>query len=173
MRGLLVLAALLLAAFCKERFEGHQVLRITAKNDAEIGLLKELSKQEDLGLDFWTDPVDQSLPVDIRVPFHSLQGVRAFLGYHEIHYEIMIQDLQDLLDKEQREMMRARVLQPRSTDDYDYENYHTLSEINSFMDMLVQENPKLVSKLVIGQSYEGRALNVLKFSTGGTKRPGI
>lgn len=40
------------------------------------------------------DPVDQSLPVDVRVPFHSLQDVRAFLGYHNIHSEIMIQDLQ-------------------------------------------------------------------------------
>ncbi len=28
--------------------------------------------------------------------------------------------------------------------------------------MLVAENPNLVSKIVIGQSYEGRALNVLK-----------
>lgn len=28
--------------------------------------------------------------------------------------------------------------------------------------MLVAENPKLVSKLVIGQSYERRPLNVLK-----------
>ncbi|KAK2838362.1 hypothetical protein Q7C36_013176 [Tachysurus vachellii] len=174
MRGLAVLAALLVAvAFCKETFEGHQVLRISAKDEVEIRLLKELSEQEHLQLDFWMDPVAVSLPVDVRVPFHSLQDVRAFLGYHEIHYEIMIQDLQDHLDKEQREMMRSRVFQPRTTDDYDYSNYHTLSEINSFMDMLVQENPKLVSKIVIGQSYEGRPLNVLKFSTGGTKRPGI
>ena len=28
--------------------------------------------------------------------------------------------------------------------------------------MLVSENPSLVSKIVIGQSYEGRAINVLK-----------
>ncbi|TSS60364.1 Carboxypeptidase A1 [Bagarius yarrelli] len=142
MRGLLLLAALLIAdAFCKETFEG--------------------------------DPVKVSLPVDIRVPFHSLQDVKAFLGYHEIHYDTMIQDLQDLLDEEQREMIRARVVQPKTTDDYDYANYHTLSEINSFMDMLVQENPTLVSKIVLGHSYEGRALNVLKFSTGNMKRPGI
>ncbi|KAG7329526.1 hypothetical protein KOW79_007700 [Hemibagrus wyckioides] len=174
MRGLTVLAALLVAAaFCKETFEGHQVLRITVKDEVEIRLLKELSEQEHLQMDFWMDPVDVSLPVDVRVPFHSLQAVRAFLGYHEIHYEVMIQDLQDLLDEEQRMMTRARVFQPRTTDDYDYANYHTLSEINSFMDMLVQENPKLVSKIVIGQSYEGRPLNVLKFSTGDTKRPGI
>ncbi|GAA6110101.1 carboxypeptidase A1-like [Tachysurus ichikawai] len=80
-------------------------------------------------LDFWMDPVAVSLPVDVRVPFHSLQDVRAFLGYHEIHNEIMIQDLQDHLDKEQSEMMRSRVFQPRTTDDYDYSNYHTLSEV--------------------------------------------
>lgn len=37
-------------------------------------------------------------------------------------------------------------------------------QIYSFQDMLVAENPKLVSKIVIGQSYEGRPLNVLKVS---------
>ncbi|KAI5105542.1 carboxypeptidase A1 (pancreatic) precursor [Silurus meridionalis] len=173
MRGLWFLAALVVAVFSKETFEGHQVFRITAKDEVEIRLLKDLSEQKDFGLDFWREPVGVSLPVDVRVPFPSLQALRAFLGYHEIHYEIMIQDLQDVLDEEQREMTRARVFQPRSTDEYDYEHYHTLSEINTFMDMLVQENPKLVSKIVIGQSYEGRPLNVLKFSTGGTKRPGI
>ena len=37
-------------------------------------------------------------------------------------------------------------------------------QIYSFQDMLVAENPTLVSKIVIGQSYEGRPLNVLKVS---------
>ncbi|KAB5571633.1 hypothetical protein PHYPO_G00227300 [Pangasianodon hypophthalmus] len=171
MRGLWVLLALFVAVFGKETFEGQQVLRITAVNEAQINLLKELSANEDLGLDFWMEPVDESLPVDVRVPFHSLQAVRAFLGYHEIHYEIMIQDLQDLLDEEQREMMKLKA-QPRSSDDYNYAIYHTLNEINSFIDMLVQENPGFVSKIVIGKSYEGRPLNVLKFSTG-ANRPGL
>lgn len=35
-------------------------------------------------------------------------------------------------------------------------------QINSFIDQLVQENPGFVSKIVIGQSYEGRPLNILK-----------
>uniref|UniRef100_A0AAR2J9F0 Carboxypeptidase A1 n=1 Tax=Pygocentrus nattereri TaxID=42514 RepID=A0AAR2J9F0_PYGNA len=125
-----------------------------------------------LQLDFWREPIDVSLPVDARVPFHSLQPVRSFLAYNEIHYDIMIADLQDLLDAEQQEMTKSRALQPRSTDDFNYATYHTLSEINSFIDALVQENPNLVSKIVIGQSYEGRPLNVLKFSTG-ANRPGI
>uniref|UniRef100_A0A674PA70 Carboxypeptidase A5 n=1 Tax=Takifugu rubripes TaxID=31033 RepID=A0A674PA70_TAKRU len=79
-----------------------------------------------------------------------------------------------LLDEEQEGMeSAARFAEPRNTDSFDYSNYHTLSEIYSFQDMLVAENPSLVSKIVIGQSYQGRALNVLKFSTGGSKRPAI
>ncbi|XP_062856153.1 carboxypeptidase A1-like [Trichomycterus rosablanca] len=172
MKGLLGLLALFVAVFGKETFEGHQVFRITAENEAQIHLLKQLSEAENLVLDFWMEPVHESLPVDVRVPLHSLQDVRAFLAYNKISYQVMISDVQNLLDEEQREMMRSRVIQPRSTDDYNYASYHTLNEIYSFMDMLVQENPDLVSKIVIGQSYEGRPLNVLKFSTG-ANRPGI
>ncbi|KAM9471183.1 carboxypeptidase A1-like [Clarias gariepinus] len=172
MRGLWVLLALFVAVFGKETFEGHQVLRITALNEAQLDLLKELHDKEQLGLDFWMEPSDVSLPIDVRVPFHSLQDIRAFLMYHEIYYDIMIQDLQDVLDEEQREMLRAKSLQSRSTDDFNYASYHTLNEINSFIDQLVQENPGFVSKIVIGQSYEGRPLNILKFSTG-ANRPGL
>eukprot|EP00063_Salmo_salar_P006299 XP_013981134.1 PREDICTED: carboxypeptidase A1-like isoform X1 [Salmo salar] len=59
----------------------------------------------------------------------------------------------------------ARAPAPRTTNDYDYSNYHDIADIYSFQDMLVAENPNLVSKIVIGQSYQ--------FSTGGINRPGI
>ncbi len=45
-------------------------------------------------LEFWREPVHESLPVDVHVPFHSLQGVRAFLGYNQIQYNVMIMDVQ-------------------------------------------------------------------------------
>ncbi|KAJ8393411.1 hypothetical protein AAFF_G00061330 [Aldrovandia affinis] len=172
MRGLLVFAALLVAAFSQETFEGDQVLRITAKDEVEISLLQDLSEIDRLQLDFWKDPTHSSLPVDIHVPFNSLQAVKAYLETNEIQYSVMIKDLQVVLDEEQSEMQGARSAQPRNTDGYNYENYHTLSEIYSFMDMLVAENPNLVSKIQIGSSYEKRPLNVLKFSTG-SGRPGI
>uniref|UniRef100_A0A672M0F3 Carboxypeptidase A1 n=2 Tax=Sinocyclocheilus grahami TaxID=75366 RepID=A0A672M0F3_SINGR len=171
MKGLLVLTVLFVAVFGKKTFEGDQLLQITAKDEAQISLLKELSEQEHLGLDFWREPVHESLPVDVRVPFHSLQAVRAFLGYNQIQYNVMIMDVQDLLDDEEREMVKYRSF-PRSTDDFVYTTYHDLNSINSFIDMLVAENSNLVSKIVIGQSYENRPLNVLKFSTG-ANRPGI
>nr|XP_055047498.1 carboxypeptidase A1-like [Misgurnus anguillicaudatus] len=171
MRRILVFIALFVVVLGKTTFEGHQVLRITAQDEAQINLLKDLSGQKHLELDFWMGPVHDSLPVDVRVPFNSLQPVRAFLAYNHIQYRVMIEDLQDLLDKEQRQMLKSHVI-ARTTDNFDYANYHDLSTIYSFMDLLVAENSGLVSKIVIGQSFEGRPLNVLKFSTG-PNRPGI
>lgn len=172
MRGLLIFATLIVAVLCRESFEGHQVLRITAKDDIQINLLKELSEVKELQLDFWMEPVHTTLPVDVRVPFQSLKMVKTYLDSNAINYSVMIENLQDVLDEEQQVMFDARMGQPKSTDAYDYANYHTLTEIYNFMDMLVAENPSFVSKIVIGQSYEGRPLNVLKFSTG-SNRPGI
>ncbi|XP_028813940.1 carboxypeptidase A1-like [Denticeps clupeoides] len=172
MRALLVFTAVFVAVFGQETFEGHQVLRITAKDDAQITLLRGLPELE-LGIDFWMEPTHPSLPVDIRVPSQSLKEVKMFLESNDIQYTVMIHDVQNLLDEEKRQMLKARAVQPRNTDDFDFANYHTLNEIYDFIDMLVVENPHLVSKIVIGQSYEGRPLNVLKFSTGGSNRPGI
>ncbi|XP_048013736.1 carboxypeptidase A1 [Megalobrama amblycephala] len=170
MKGLLVLTALFVVVFGKVTFEGDQVLRITAKDAEQISLLDELNEPM-LGVDFWMEPVHESLPVDVHVPFHSLQAVRAFLAYNQIQYNVMIENVQDLVDKEQLQMLKYRTF-PRSTDDFVYTTYHDLNSIYSFMDMLVAENSNLVSKIVIGQSYESRPLNVLKFSTG-ANRPGI
>ncbi|XP_029909608.1 carboxypeptidase A5 [Myripristis murdjan] len=174
MKGLLVFTALLVAVFGKETFEGHQVLRITAKDEVQLSLIRDLEEMEQLQLDFWREATDVATPVDVRVPFHSLQATKAYLEAQDIQYAIMIKDLQTVLDEEQQQMQSAaRAAEPRNTDSFDYSNYHSISEIYRFQDMLVAENPNLVSKMVIGQSYEGRPLNVLKFSTGGTKRPAI
>nr|XP_061812859.1 carboxypeptidase A1-like [Nerophis lumbriciformis] len=174
MRVLLVLAALLVAAFGNETFEGHQVLRMVAKDEAQLSLLKQMEDMEEYELDFWKKARDVDTYVDIRVPLGSLEAVKLFLESNDIKYSIMIEDLQVILDEEQEEMDSfAREAEPRNTDSFDFSRYHSISEIYRFQDMLVAENPGLVSKLVIGQSYEKRPLNVLKFSTGGNNRPAI
>ncbi|XP_077451383.1 carboxypeptidase A1-like [Stigmatopora argus] len=174
MRVLFVLATLLVAALSKETFEGHQVLRTVAKDEAQLSLLKKMEDMEEYGLDFWKEANDVDVNVDIRVPSGSLEAVKLFLESNDIKFSVMIEDLQAILDEELEEMdASARVAEPRNTDNFDYSRYHTISEIYGFQDMLVAENPGLVSKLVIGQSYENRPLNVLKFSTGGNKRPAI
>uniref|UniRef100_A0A8C7RBR6 Carboxypeptidase A1 n=1 Tax=Oncorhynchus mykiss TaxID=8022 RepID=A0A8C7RBR6_ONCMY len=164
MKGLLILTALFVAVFGKETFEGDQVLRITARDEVQLTLLKDLSEMEYLQLDVWMETTDLPTSVDIRVPFTSLQTVKAFLETEDIEYFIMIKDLQvGLLSVSGRKILFELTVT----------SLFLSLQIYAFQDMLVAENPNLVSKIVIGQSYQGRPLNVLKFSTGGTNKPGI
>ncbi|NXT80712.1 CBPA1 Carboxypeptidase, partial [Zapornia atra] len=172
MRFLLVFAALVAAARGEQLFVGDQVLRIMASNEEQITLLKVLHELTELQLDFWRHPTSPGRPADLRVPFASLQAVKAFLESHNIAYSIMIENLQELLDEEKRTMMKSKRIE-RSTNTFDFASYHTIDEIYDWMDTLVDDHPNLISKLQIGQSYENRPLYVLKFSTGGSNRPAI
>ncbi|KAM6137052.1 carboxypeptidase A1-like [Pterocles gutturalis] len=173
MRSLVLLAALVAAAAGIENFVGHQVLRIIPTTDEELQKVQELEDLEELQLDFWLSPRGIGYPVDVRVPFPSLQPLKVHLEANGISYSIMIKDVQALVDDERMDMLRAHRRSPLSTASFDYAAYHTLDEIYDFMDLLVAENPNLVSKLEIGRSTENRPLYVLKFSRGGTNRPAI
>nr|XP_033814455.1 carboxypeptidase A1-like [Geotrypetes seraphini] len=172
MKGLMIFAVLLGAAFGHKLFVGDQVLRVTARNEEQVTLLRELEGLEHLQVDFWRTPAKVSLPVDMHVPFQNLQSIKAFLEYNDIPYSIMLEDLQLLLDQEQEEMKRSRTLE-RNTNSFSYSTYHTLDEIYNWADSLVAEHPDLVSKIQIGSTYENRPMYVLKFSTGGSNRPAI
>ncbi|XP_008844560.1 carboxypeptidase A1 isoform X1 [Nannospalax galili] len=172
MQRLLILSVLLGTVFGNKNFVGHQVLRIFAADEAQVQKVKELEDLEHLQLDFWRDPAGAGIPIDVRVPFLSIQSVKVFLESHGISYEIMIEDVQSLLEEEQKQMSAFKT-RARSTDTFSYATYHTLDEIYEFTDLLVAEHPQLVSKIQIGNTFEGRPIYVLKFSTGGNNRPAI
>nr|KAF6418125.1 carboxypeptidase A1 [Rousettus aegyptiacus] len=132
----------------------------------------ELEHLEHLQLDFWKAPALPGSPIDVRVPFPSIQAVKVFLEAHGIEYTIMIEDVQALLDEEQEQMLAVQA-RATSTDTFNYGAYHTLEEIYDFIDLLVAEHPQLVSKLQIGKTFEDRPIYVLKFSTGGDNRSAI
>ncbi|XP_060012663.1 carboxypeptidase A1 isoform X3 [Lagenorhynchus albirostris] len=142
---------------------GHQVLRISAADEAQVQMVKELEDLEHLQLDFWRGPAQPGSPIDVRVPFPSIQAVKVFLEARGLRYTIMIEDVQSLLDDEQEQMFASRS-RARSTNTFNYATYHTLEEIYDFMDLLAAEHPQLVSKLQIGSSYEGRPIYVLKIA---------
>lgn len=107
-------------------------------------------------LDFWLAPRRLGLPVDIRVPFRSLQAVKAHLEASGVSYSIMIEDVQvssaagegrerwdpisgngahptpvpqALLDEERTEMLRSSRQRSVDTATFNYEAYHTIDEV--------------------------------------------
>ncbi|KAM3609692.1 uncharacterized protein V6R79_018669 [Siganus canaliculatus] len=172
MRGVWMLLVLVAAAQAEKVFTGDQVFRINAQSEEQIQLLHALQSQEEVELDFWLHPVSTELPVDIRVPRSSLTFVTEFLLSHNIPYSVIINNLQEVLDEEKAEMEINR-MKERSNRSFNFGAYHPLETIYSWMDTLVAEHPNLVTKMDIGRSYENRPMYVLKFSTGGNKRPAI
>ena len=78
--GFLVALALLGAAAANpaktQFYRGHKVLSVTPKSAEELATLKELEANEDLELDFWTDPVAVGKEVNgLSVDCTSLQEV--------------------------------------------------------------------------------------------------
>ncbi|XP_067915538.1 carboxypeptidase A1-like [Heterodontus francisci] len=172
MRALwLFFSMVLVAARRQVTFIGDQVLRIHVSNQEQLAMVKSLEELEHLKLDFWKEPVWTSLPIDLRVPGKHVHTVKAFLDSNGITYSVMIKNLQSLVDEEHVSMLVSELRQ-NGTYSFNYKSYHTLKEIYKWVKNLAAENPQIVRRIRIGRSFQGRAIHVLKFSTGG-KRPAI
>ncbi|KTG41820.1 hypothetical protein cypCar_00015128 [Cyprinus carpio] len=172
MRLYLAVFALLAAVHCEELFNGDQVLRINAESENHIQILKKLERDVDSGLDFWTHAVSTEQPVDIRVPHSSLYALKDFLKKNNIPFTVIINNVQEHLVREREEMVRNAKMESK-TKSFNFAAYHDLETIYNFMDTLVANHSKLISKVNIGSTYENRSMYVLKFSTGGEKKPAI
>ncbi|XP_078276246.1 carboxypeptidase A1-like [Rhinoraja longicauda] len=172
MGKLLVFSALLVAVCAQGGFEGDQVLRITLRDEEQASAVMAMVEQDHLQLDIWRSPLKTDLIMDVRVPRGSLQTFKVFLEHGEIQYSTMIEDLQVMIENEKAELERSTMME-RTLSTFNFGTYHTLSEIYAWMDDLVFAFPSLLQKLEIGTSFEGRALYVLKFSTGGSQRPAV
>ncbi|CAJ0966386.1 unnamed protein product [Ranitomeya imitator] len=163
MKLLLLLVALVAGVLCEETFIGEQVLRIKARNGDQIHQLQDLQSLGHLQLDFWTEPSNPDIPVDIRVPFESLQSVKIYLESNDIDYSIMIEDLQEVINAEKQEM-EINMKKERNSGAFNYGAYHTLDNLFHAIDAIVLDYKSIVSKQQIGLSYEGRPLYVLKLA---------
>uniref|UniRef100_A0A8C8SLQ3 Carboxypeptidase A6 n=1 Tax=Pelusios castaneus TaxID=367368 RepID=A0A8C8SLQ3_9SAUR len=96
---------------------------------------------------------------DVRVPGNSSQILLPYLQQANIKYTVLISDLQKAIEKQSGlRLYRNR----RSVAGYNYEVYHSLEEIQSWMYRLSKTHSDLVQMFSVGKSYEGRPLFVLK-----------
>ncbi|POI33256.1 hypothetical protein CIB84_002991 [Bambusicola thoracicus] len=123
-------------------------------------------------LDFWLNPSTPALPVDVRIPAHSLQAVKIFLESHGIEYSILIEDLQVVLDREKQDIVASQQME-RSSSTFNYGTYHSLASIYQELDNLASEYGNIVSKIQIGESYEKRPLYALKIASDYGNDPSI
>ncbi|XP_060949864.1 carboxypeptidase B [Limanda limanda] len=153
----LLLLGLVAVALCENtRFEGEKVFRLKPVLDEHVTLIKELA--ESIEVDFWRPEsaklVTIDIDVDIRVPSIYLDMVYTLLQQSDMEIEVLIEDLQSAVEAE-ADLKPS----PRS---HSYTKYNSFDKVQSWINSISSSNSDLISKQVIGNSYEGRPMTVLK-----------
>ncbi|XP_029384882.1 carboxypeptidase B [Echeneis naucrates] len=156
MKVLLLFGLVAVALADITRFEGEKVFRLKPVLDEHVTLIKELAKN--IEVDFWRpespELVTIDINVDIRVPAMYLDMVYTILHQNDMEHEILIEDLQTAVEDQADEEASPRT--------HSYTKYNSWDNIQSWIGSIASSNPSLISKQVIGNTYEGRTMTILK-----------
>ncbi|NXP45433.1 CBPB1 Carboxypeptidase, partial [Heliornis fulica] len=148
-------------------FDGQKVFRVILQNDEQVEIINSLASS--MQVDFWQpDSVTLLRPrmqVDFRVEADKSFEVEDRLKESGVEYRVLIDDLQAALDAQFDG--RAR------TAGHSYVQYNNWETIAAWTADIAAQNPDLVSRSVIGETYEGRPMYLLKMGKSGSNKKSI
>ncbi|XP_060074548.1 carboxypeptidase B-like [Ylistrum balloti] len=127
----------------KVRYDGHKVLNIIPRTARDVHDIVKM--EEEFQLDFWHLPKYLNDSLHVRVGPHSLEPFLAKLRQMETAVSIWINDVQSLIDTEDRRRRERRSV--KFNDAFiDLEwKYFTLDEINQYVIWQAQQNSSYMS----------------------------
>lgn len=181
MKLFLVLALVATSALASQRrYDGYQVFEVNPKNKVSLEVLTKLRNERSDVYDFWTDPRNINRPVDIMVPPAFASTFINLMRTFEVDYKVKIADVEAMIEAGRKDIAKPIIRkEPRlsraGTPRYslNWESYSDLPAIEEFLAELSAAYPNLMTTTVVGQSYEGNNMNLVKISTGGTGKKAI
>ncbi|NXI92672.1 CBPB1 Carboxypeptidase, partial [Psophia crepitans] len=163
----LIGAAAVSAHLQDHAFHGHRVFRVIPQNDEQVKIIKSLASN--IQVDFWQPDtvtlVRPKMQVDFRVEADKTLEVEDLLKKSGLEYRVLIGNLQAALDAQFDSKVR--------TDGHSYEKYNNWETIAAWTADIAAQNPDLVSRSVIGETYEGRPMYLLKIGKSGANKKAI
>ncbi|XP_069721491.1 carboxypeptidase B [Phaenicophaeus curvirostris] len=148
-------------------FDGQKVFRVILQNDEHVEIINSLASN--IQVDFWQPDsvtlVRPKMEVDFRVEADLSLEVEDLLKESGIEYRILIDNLQAALD--------AQFDSKARTAGHSYEKYNSWEKIAAWTAEIAAENPGLVSRSVIGETYEGRPMYLLKVGKSSPNKKAI
>ncbi|KFQ68638.1 Carboxypeptidase B [Phaethon lepturus] len=148
-------------------FDGQKVFRVVPQNDEQVEIINSLASN--MQVDFWQPDsvtlVRPKMQVDFRVEADKSFEVEDLLTESGVEYRVMIDNLQAALDAQFDSKVR--------TTRHSYEKYNNWETIAAWTADIAAQNPNLVSRSVIGETYEGRPMYLLKMGKSGPNKKAI
>ncbi|XP_026056698.1 carboxypeptidase B [Carassius auratus] len=165
----LLLLGLVAVALCEPtKFVGDKVLRLTPGSEEDVTIIREIGHT--IKVDFWKpdspDLVTVGMTVDIHVPAAQLDMVFTILQQSGMEVKVMFENLQEAVE--------AQMDDKRATKAHDYTKYNSWATINDWVVSISSANADLISRQVIGNTYEGRPMHLLTIGKKtGSAKPAI
>merc|ERR1712018_321752 len=164
MKVLAVLGALLATVTCYRSYHGHSVLMTETLSVSKSQLLRDYHVETNL--DFWRE-ASPGQSADVMVPIRLMKTVTEWLNTHNIKFDVMVEDVQSLIEE-----TTPKNTSSRSAGKIDWEDYYPHEDLNAFIQGLADAND-FAEIINIGQSYEGRDMNVLAITKAGPGKPNV
>ncbi|KAF1479484.1 Carboxypeptidase B, partial [Pygoscelis antarcticus] len=145
----------------------QKVFRVIPQNDEQVEIINSLASN--MQVDFWQPDsvtlVSPKMQVDFRVEADKSFEVEDLLKESGVEYRVLIDNLQAALD--------AQFDSKARTTGHSYEKYNNWETIAAWTADIAAQNPDLVSRIVIGETYEGRPMYLLKMGKRGANKKAI
>ncbi|XP_078524064.1 mast cell carboxypeptidase A-like [Lissotriton helveticus] len=155
---LLGLIPLALAFSPTRRYDGAKVFRVNLQTDQQAETLRNLSRV--VKLDFWrpdsAHQITSKMSVDFHVTADQSGPVQELLEQNHMKYKILFHNVQDGIEKQllTKSSFKRKV--------HSYTRYNTWETIDRWTKRIAEKNSKLVSRIKIGDTAEGRPIYLLK-----------
>jgi len=162
----IVLLVLVCLCAAMRRFDGSSVLRlqIDSTNPRHLDVMHHLTNMHRDEASFWSD-------TDIQVTPTSFPEVRRLLEATGIPFTVMIENVQELVDRELSHTAAVRSQEARGPGmnagaaDTFFNDYRNNTEITNWLNSLAASFPTLMTIQKYNVSYEGRDLRVIKLTS--------
>jgi len=137
------------------RYDGYSLIRAQVTPDEVEALQREFSQ-----LNIWQQTETFA---DLFVPPKDFPAIAPKLS----SYQMVTENVQTLIDEQYTK--KSTPWTGLGTKNGFFDTFRTYAEFNQYIDELIATYPSILTKNVIGRTYEGNPLYELKLTTGGNK----
>jgi len=138
-----------------KRYDNYSVFEIRVNTAEQLEQLEAVSNQYELS--YWREIRQWGEKCDIMVPPQMRQKFNEFLTNAQVEFAVKIENVQKLIDAQKpQSLLRFNAM--------DWTQYHTLDEINAWLDDIATRFTGIVTPFSIGKSFEGREIKGVRIS---------